>query len=506
MDDLSASARVQSPSDQCGERLCVESASWALARQSPRASAAFNLLPPLRLWLPLAVFIAGLSLAAPVFMAHVALSSLYGFFAVLSLTRLVALTSKPVYCAQATLPRNALPLITVMVALHNEAEVCGDLVKALKRLDYPRERLEFILLLENHDRVTIAAAEHAAPQISARVLVLPAGTGPMTKPRALNYGLQLAKGELVAIYDAEDAPHPGQLIAAAEAFAANAKVGVVQAPLGWYNRASTWLTRQFGIEYAVQFSVLLPLYARLSFPLPLGGTSNVFRRRALDDVCGWDAFNVTEDADLGFRLARFGWKAGMVAPGTLEEAPETLGAWTAQRSRWLKGHLVTWLVHMRDIRTLAEQAGGRAVLGLQLTLLANVFGAASFAPGLILIGLAGVAIWTDQAGIIVWTGLAIAALSLVTTLALILLAAKRTDIPLSLIDILRLPAYWLAQTPALVRALRELVQAPYMWAKTEHGLSEAQRVAPDGFDTHAFVDGHQRSNLRVFGMANKPAE
>ena len=128
---------------------------------------------------------------------------------------------------------------------------------------------------------------------------------PQTKPKALNYALQFARGEFVVVYDAEDRPEPGQLRQALEVFRAGApNLVCVQAQLNIDNPYRSWLTRQFTIEYSVLFDAILPALERLRLPVPLGGTSNHFPRAALVEAGAWDPFNVTEDADLGIRLAR----------------------------------------------------------------------------------------------------------------------------------------------------------------------------------------------------------
>ena len=175
---------------------------------------------------------------------------------------------------------------------------------------------------------------------------------PRTKPKALNYALPLARGEYVVIYDAEDRPEPGHLRQALRAFRAGpSNLAAVQARLNLYNTnlyntKENWLTRQFTIEYCALFDGLLPALDRLRLPIPLGGTSNHFRASALRWLMAWDPFNVTEDADLGIRLARYGYRCRMLGSTTYEEAPARPMSWLKQRTRWLKGYMQTWRVHM----------------------------------------------------------------------------------------------------------------------------------------------------------------
>ena len=142
----------------------------------------------------------------------------------------------------------------------------------------------------------------------------------------------------MTVYDAEDRPHPRQL---REAFARFQRlpheVVCLQAALVIDNKRPNWLSRSFAIEYAALFDALLPTLAAFGMPLPLGGTSNHFRRAALERAGGWDPFNVTEDADLGIRLARLGYRCATLDLPTLEDAPTSLRTWTKQRTRWFKG-------------------------------------------------------------------------------------------------------------------------------------------------------------------------
>ena len=236
----------------------------------------------------------------------------------------------------------------MLAALHDEAAVTGQLIERLARIDYPADRLQGLLLLEAHDHATIAAALGARRPPWLDILLIPAGA-PQTKPRALNCGLALATGDLLAVYDAEDEPHPLQLREAAARFAADAAGGLacLQAPLRIRQGPAAFLDRQFAAEYASLFESTLPGMARLGLPFPLGGSSNHFRVDALRAVGGWDAWNVTEDADLGFRLWEDGWRAGVIRHPTIESAPGGLDNWLPQRARWLKGYMQTWGVHTR---------------------------------------------------------------------------------------------------------------------------------------------------------------
>lgn len=234
------------------------------------------------------------------------------------------------------MPKGEKPVYSVLVALYQEAGVVPDLLAALDRLEWPRDRLDIKLVCEADDALTLAALQACNLPAHVEVVEVPA-TGPRTKPKALAYALQMAGGEFVALYDAEDDPHPMQLVEAWLRFRdGGPELAAVQAPLEISNR-SGFIARMFAFEYAGLFRGVLPWLSLRRLMLPLGGTSNHFRRNVLEEVGGWDPYNVTEDADLGMRLARFGYRTEVISCPTLEPAPRHLKVWLPQRTRWFKG-------------------------------------------------------------------------------------------------------------------------------------------------------------------------
>lgn len=243
--------------------------------------------------------------------------------------------------ARREIPERELPIYTILVPLYREAGILPDLVNALSALDYPREKLDIKLILEPDDIETARAIGAINLDPCFEVVVAPE-PGPRTKPKALRAALPFARGEFLVIYDAEDRPHPDQLRDAYARFLEGSEnLACVQARLAIDNTYPSFLTAHFRAEYSGLFDVLLPAIARLRLPVPLGGTSNHFRTGILRAVGGWDPHNVTEDADLGIRLARFGFTTDVVDSTTWEEAPSRLGAWLPQRTRWMKGWLQT---------------------------------------------------------------------------------------------------------------------------------------------------------------------
>lgn len=318
----------------------------------------------------LAALISALIVAplAALLLLHVLLSLVY--FASL-LLRLAALTQQrfgTVMPPAFRLQHGPLPCYTVMVALYREAAVAEQLIDSLRRLDWPHSLLDIKLVCEADDRETIAALKALSAGAHFEIVEVPPSE-PRTKPKALTYALGAARGEFLAIYDAEDRPHPQQLREAYQRFRASPReLACLQAPLIVTNGQDSWISALFSLEYAALFRGLLPMLANAGMPLPLGGTSNHFRTEALHAAGGWDPFNVTEDADLGLRLYRLGYRSGVISRQTLEDAPTTMRVWMGQRSRWFKGWLQTWLVLMRDPRRLIREMGPAAFCISQLTI------------------------------------------------------------------------------------------------------------------------------------------
>lgn len=368
------------------------------------------------------------------------------------------------------------PSYSILVALYHEAHMVPQLIAALRAIDYPAAKCEFIFLLEKDDGATHAALEAAGLSAQFRTLVVPSGW-PRTKPRALNFGLSVARGELIVIYDAEDRPEPDQLRKAARIFSAeSADLACLQASLVIDNCAQSWLSRLFALDYAGQFDVVLRGFSRMGLPFPLGGTSNHFRAKALRDIGGWDAWNVTEDADLGLRLARFGYRTRMLDSATFEEAPAYFGAWFPQRRRWMKGWMQTLLTHTRHPLRLFRELGplqGAHVLAL---LLSHTFGP--------LVGIwftvyvlhdawmGDLLDWQENllqmAAPFFWASLA--SIGLLSIVIPTFIGAARRRLWLCLPWLILRPFHWLCLSAAALSAIYELCRRPFHWAKTPHGI------------------------------------
>ncbi|MEN9217412.1 MAG: glycosyltransferase, partial [Gloeomargarita sp. DG_2_bins_126] len=481
--------------DSVFRKLFSWQAVYRLVTRSPRESAAQVFTPAQILFIYgiLVLFLWGL-MNYTAFTLYVAMSlinlfyiSSVGFKMFLSL---VGAVDRKRYIQPEDLARltdDELPVYTILVPVYNEPEIVSMLIKGLGQLDYPHEKLDVLLLLEEKDKVTIEAAKAARPPHYIRFIYVP-DSQPKTKPKACNYGLAFAQGQYLTIYDAEDIPDPDQLKKAILAFRQGSpNLVCVQAALNYFNRDENFLTRMFTLEYSYWFDYLLPGLERLQLPIPLGGTSNHFRTDRLLELGGWDPFNVTEDADLGIRASQRGYTVGVIDSTTYEEANCRLKNWIRQRSRWIKGYMQTWLVHNRDpwksLKTLglgnwlAYQffVGGSVVCFLSnpILWLFFLYAAISRAP------------WLEQLfpGWMVYISLFNLILGNSIGIYLNMIAVFRRRYYHLTWYALFNPIYWFLHSAAAYMALWQLFTKPFYWEKTIHGLtkvSHGQAAIPLG--------------------------
>jgi cellulose synthase/poly-beta-1,6-N-acetylglucosamine synthase-like glycosyltransferase len=377
------------------------------------------------------------------------------------------------------LKEEALPIYTVLVPLFREVKMLPSLIRALEHIDYPADRLDIKIILEEEDWPMREAVGRLELKRQYEVIVVPKGA-PQTKPRALGYALHYARGALITVFDAEDAPEPHQLRRAAEIFAAaSPRLACLQARLT-FDQPENWLSKHMTIEYAALFDVLLPVLGQQRWPIPLGGTSNHFRTDVLRKVGGWDPFNVTEDADLGIRLARCGFEVDAFSATTSEEANTKLKNWFRQRTRWIKGWLQTMMVHTRHPVWLFRELGWSGFFILHLQLVTMVVAPLVHPLFLTLIGWLIVAPGAPGeadavASLAVGFGIVVFITGYGTAMAsqVIGIRIRRLDGLLPLVA--TLPFYWLLISAAAWMAVWEFIRRPYHWNKTEHGLTMRRR-------------------------------
>jgi cellulose synthase/poly-beta-1,6-N-acetylglucosamine synthase-like glycosyltransferase len=366
-----------------------------------------------------------------------------------------------------------LPVVSMMVPLFREDDIVPRLLERLGRLDYPKELLDILLVVEADDGATRAAlARHRLPRWM-RVIAVP--DGPLrTKPRALNFALDFCKGSIVGVWDAEDKPAPGQITEAVRRFAVAAPdVACLQGVLDFYDSRHNWLTRCFTIDYAVWFRAMLPGLAELGLVVPLGGTTLFFRREILEKLGGWDAHNVTEDADLGLRLARHGYRTELIPTVTEEEPNSRVLAWLRQRSRWQKGYAITWASHMRSPRRLWRDLGPKRFCGVQVLFLGGLTEAiltpVLMSYWLVVLGLPHPLAGTLPGWIVTGAGVLFLISEAVTlSIGLWGLSGPRHRHLIPWLPLMHF--YGPLASLSSYKALWEWIAAPFYWDKTRHGV------------------------------------
>ena len=482
----------------------------ALANEFPSLSARRRMSLPQRIGLGVAVVVVVSSFAAaPIVAGTIAMAALIALYsAVLALRidlarrrndhRRFSFTDEQLMAIDDA----ALPTFTILVPAFREPEVIAHVVAHLEALVYPRDRLDIKLVLEEGDDATIDAAMQLDLAAPFEVVVVARG-GPQTKPKALNVALDTARGDYVCVYDAEDRPEPMQLRKVAATFAeCGPEVACVQAELGFFNAGENVITRWFAIEYRMWFTQFLPALSSVDAPIPLGGTSNHIRRDLLVGLRAWDPYNVTEDADLGVRLRRQGFRVAVLDSTTLEEANTDFVNWIKQRSRWYKGYAQTWLVHMRHPRQLLREVGFGGFVRFNLfvggTPLLAVLNPVSWLLLLLWFTLQPNFIQQIMPAPVYYAGLAGWLAGNFTFYYLNLLTAYEMRVERVFRAALALPVYWLMMAIAAIKALVQLIFNPNYWEKTTHGLT----TRPDDLEPVVAADPAQTT---PGGAAGEPS-
>lgn len=375
-----------------------------------------------------------------------------------------------------------LPLYTILVPVYKEERIVSQIMKYVATMDYPSEKLEIFILIEEDDNETWEAAKGENPPDFIRLLRIPDAL-PKTKPKACNVGLSFARGKYLVIYDAEDRPEPDQLKKAVLAFQKGSEHLIcVQAALNYFNWSQNWLTRMFTLEYSYWFDYMLPGLQKLKLPIPLGGTSNHFRTDRLIELGGWDPFNVTEDADLGIRSAAFGYGVGVINSTTFEEANSRYYNWIRQRSRWIKGYMQTVLVYSRSPVKFLKTVGLKQAMGFAFLIGGTPVTCLLHLPTLILYlfwittRFYGLGVYFPP--LVLYLGLFNFLIGNALGVYLSMMGVfKRNQYTLTLYSLFN-PIYWIMHSIASYKALWQLLTKPFYWEKTLHGLSDTTYTAP----------------------------
>lgn len=371
-----------------------------------------------------------------------------------------------------------LPVYTIFCPLYKESKILPQFIEAISGMDWPKNKLEVQLLFEDDDRETIRVAEEMKLPDCFHIIVVPHGA-PKTKPKACNYGLAHAKGEYVVIYDAEDIPDPKQLKKAFSAFQKeeNKDIVCMQAQLNFYNPCQNILTRVFTAEYSLWFDLILPGLQSIGAPIPLGGTSNHFKADSLHLLKGWDPFNVTEDCDLGMRLCKMGYHTAVLDSTTMEEANSNLMNWMKQRSRWIKGYMQTYLVHMRNPKEFISDWKHPNIITFQLvvggkvsSLFINPFMWSTTVTYFSFRSIIGSTVDSLFPPIVFYLAVICLVLGNFLYLYYYMIGCYKREQWGIVVYVFFVPIYWLMMSIAAWMALYQIIFKPHYWEKTVHGL------------------------------------
>lgn len=359
----------------------------------------------------------------------------------------------------------ALPIYTIFVPLYKEASSLQSIINAIDALDYPKDKLDVKFITEADDAETNKTLSTLCIPYYIQLVKVPYSM-PRTKPKAMNYAVPYIKGAYLCVFDAEDVPDPQQLMKALQGFASMPEeYACMQARLGFYNGNSNILTKFFAIEYSLWFEYLLNGLSLYDLPLTLGGTSNHFKIAALKDVGYWDAYNVTEDADLGIRLYAKGYKVHIIDSDTLEEAPSDLINWLSQRTRWIKGFIQTFYVFLKNQKHYRH-------LGLKKIISIYIFvGFSSYSficmPWLVMVFLFKM----NQYIYYLWFANTVISLTYMYS-SVWYISNKKKSIVIDYVIIIFWPLYFTLHTIAAYMAIIEIFRTPFRWNKTKHGEND----------------------------------
>lgn len=372
-----------------------------------------------------------------------------------------------------TSKRKSLPIYTILAPMYREHNIVKQLINNLNNINYPKDKLQIICLVEDDDIKVITAVSNEIlnhPKLWIELIICPAPKKNQnkTKPRALNFALNDIKGEFVVVYDAEDEPEIDQLKKAVRIFD-KTDYSCLQACLNYRNHKENWLARMFSTEYSIWFDWLIPGLAHHNMPIPLGGTSNHFRTEVIKKLKGWDPNNVTEDCEIGLRMYALGMKVGWLQSTTWEEACHRTWPWIKQRTRWIKGYMYTWLYSKNVPKGFKALISWHLfVLGTPLVTLIN-----PLMWGLTTLWLLNYDISVffneDWMWKFAWFCMLFGNILHITMCIAASLFRNRKFNALLCITF---PIYWLLMSVAGIRALYELWVNPTYWSKTSHGVSK----------------------------------
>ncbi len=375
--------------------------------------------------------------------------------------------------------RRAKLSFTVLLPAREEQAVIGETIARLAEADYPSSLLEIVVICQEDDLETIAAARSQIDALgNARIRLEIYSEPPFNKPHALMVGLAASSNDVVAVFDAED-DVDSEIFRVINTLMLEREAKVVQGGVQLMNISDHWFSGLNCLEYFFYFGSRMHFNARVGM-VPLGGNTVFIRRELVERVGGWDITCLTEDADIGLRISALGEPISVVYDSnrvTREETPHSIAAFVRQRTRWHQGFLQ--ILRSGVWRRLPSR---RARLLALVTLMEPTLDALLlFYFALLPLSI----VWLrlpDLIAILTFLPLYGMVLQLIANYIGVVMFARRFETPVPLrvklrIPLVYLPYQWMISFSAL-RALYRQCSGHGEWEKTEHLGAHRQLPAP----------------------------
>ncbi|EGT4675536.1 TPA: glycosyltransferase family 2 protein [Clostridioides difficile] len=245
------------------------------------------------------------------------------------------------------------PMISILVPAHNEAKVIGRTVESLLLLNYPKSKMELIVINDNSSDNSKEILENIKDRYNNynfTIINTDNLTGGKGKSNALNIGYTISKGDFIAVYDADNTPDKNALRYLVQTIVMNDELGAVIGKFRTRNKNKNLLTKFINIE-TLSFQWMSQAGRWQLFNLcTIPGTNFILRRSIIEEIGGWDSKAIAEDTEISFRIYKLGYKIKLVPQSiTWEQEPETVKVWIKQRTRWAKGNIYVLMKYIKNI-------------------------------------------------------------------------------------------------------------------------------------------------------------
>ena len=245
------------------------------------------------------------------------------------------------------------PMISILVPAHNEAKVIGRTVESLLLLNYPKSKMELIVINDNSSDNSKEILENRKDRYNNynfTIINTDSLTGGKGKSNALNIGYTISKGDFIAVYDADNTPDKNALRYLVQTIVMNDELGAVIGKFRTRNKNKNLLTKFINIE-TLSFQWMSQAGRWQLFNLcTIPGTNFILRRSIIEEIGGWDSKAIAEDTEISFRIYKLGYKIKLVPQSiTWEQEPETVKVWIKQRTRWAKGNIYVLMKYIKNI-------------------------------------------------------------------------------------------------------------------------------------------------------------